>query len=79
LAIALRPGGKRDHDRLRVISEIHDSRTRDLLTRAGLSSGHRFVEFGCGLGFVTRWAATAGRRSSTGIDANEEQIAAARR
>ena len=69
-------GGKRDHDRLRVISEIHDSRTRDLLMRAGLASGQRFVEFGCGLGYVTRWAATQGA-AATGIDVNEEQIVAA--
>jgi SAM-dependent methyltransferase len=69
-------GGKRDHDRLRVISEIHDGRTRDLLVRAGLASGHRFVEFGCGLGYVTRWAATQGA-VATGIDASEEQVAAA--
>jgi len=68
--------GKHDHDRLRVISEIHDGRTRDLLQRAGLTSGHRFVEFGCGLGYVTRWAATQGA-AVTGIDASEEQIAAA--
>ena len=46
--------GKHDHDRLRVISEIHDGRTRELLARAGLTQGHRFVEFGCGLGYVTR-------------------------
>jgi SAM-dependent methyltransferase len=69
-------GGKRDHDRLRVISEIHDGRTRDLLVKAGLAAGHRFVEFGCGLGYVTRWAATQGA-VVTGIDVNEEQIAAA--
>jgi len=68
--------GRHDHDRLRVISEIHDRRTRKLLTKAGLSSGHRFVEFGCGLGYVTRWAATQGA-SATGIDASEEQVAAA--
>ena len=68
--------GKHDHDRLRVISEIHDGRTRKLLTKAGLSSGKRFVEFGCGLGYVTRWAATQGA-SVTGIDASEEQVAAA--
>ena len=69
-------GGKRDHDRQRVIGEIHDGRTRELLLRAGLASGHRFVEFGCGLGYVTRWAATQGARA-TGIDVDEEQIAAA--
>ena len=68
--------GKHDHDRLRVLSEIHDGRTRRLLTKAGLSSGHRFVEFGCGLGYVTRWAATQGA-TVTGIDASEEQVAAA--
>jgi hypothetical protein len=49
--------GKDDHDRLRVISEIHDSRTQALLSRAGLAAQRRFVEFGCGLGYVTRWAA----------------------
>jgi SAM-dependent methyltransferase len=69
-------GGKRDHDRLRVLSEIHDGRTRRLLQRAGLAHGHRFVEFGCGLGYVTRWAATQGAQA-TGIDASADQVAAA--
>ena len=68
--------GKHDHERLRVISEIHDGRTRELLTRAGLARGHRYVEFGCGLGYVTRWAATQGA-VATGIDVSHEQIAAA--
>ncbi len=68
--------GRSDHDRLRVISEIHDGRTRELLLRAGLASGHRFVEFGCGLGYVSRWAASQGA-SVTGIDLNPEQVAAA--
>ena len=49
--------GRSDHDRLRVISEIHDGRTRELLLRAGFARGQRFVEFGCGLGYVARWAA----------------------
>src|SRR5262245_34729859 len=70
------PHGRNDHERLRVISEIHDERTRELLRRAGFVSGQRFVEFGCGLGYVTRWAATAGAHA-TGIDLNEEQVAAA--
>jgi SAM-dependent methyltransferase len=68
--------GQHDHARLRLISEIHDGRTRDLLVKAGLSSGHRFVEFGCGLGYVTRWAATQGA-AVTGIDASEDQVSAA--
>ena len=68
--------GRSDHDRLRVISEIHDGRTRELLLRAGFAPGKEFVEFGCGLGYVTRWAAATGARA-TGIDVNPEQIAVA--
>jgi len=67
--------GRDDHDRLRMISEIHDARTQALLKRAGLSAQSRFVEFGCGLGYVTRWAAAEGAHA-TGIDVNEEQVAA---
>jgi SAM-dependent methyltransferase len=68
--------GRSDHDRLRVISEIHDGRTRELLLHAGFLQGHRFVEFGCGLGYVTRWAASQGAQA-TGIDVNEDQVAVA--
>lgn len=68
--------GRGDHERLRVISAIHDDRTRELLKRAGLVSGHRFVEFGCGLGYVTRLAASEGAHA-TGIDLNEDNIAVA--
>jgi SAM-dependent methyltransferase len=67
--------GQTDHDRLRVISEIHDGATRELLRRAGFKRGSRFVEFGCGMGYVTRWAATEGARA-TGIDVNEDQVKA---
>src|SRR6516225_12286427 len=67
--------GRSDHDRLRVISEIHDEQTRNLLLRAGFASGCRFVEFGCGLGYVTRWAAAMGA-DAIGIDVNEEQVEA---
>jgi SAM-dependent methyltransferase len=70
--------GRSDHDRLRVISEIHDGRTRELLLKAGLKAGHVFVEFGCGLGYVTRWAAESGA-NATGIDLNPEQVAVAQR
>lgn len=67
--------GQSDHDRLRVISEIHDDATHDLLRLAGFTPGSRFVEFGCGMGYVSRWTATEGARA-TGIDANQEQISA---
>ena len=69
--------GQSDHDRLRVISEIHDGATRELLLRSGFTRGCRFVEFGCGLGYVSRWAASQGARA-TGLDVNEEQIKACR-
>ena len=68
--------GRSDHDRLRVISAIHDGRTRELLRRAGFVSGQRFVEFGCGLGYVTRWAASEGAYA-IGIDLNEDNLAVA--
>jgi SAM-dependent methyltransferase len=68
--------GRKGHERLRVISEIHDGRTRELLGRAGLGAGKRFVEFGCGLGYVSRWAAAQGATVS-GIDLSADQIAAA--
>jgi len=68
--------GRSDHERLRVISVIHDDRTRELLRKAGFISGHRFVEFGCGLGYVTRWAASEGAHA-TGIDLNEDHMAVA--
>jgi len=68
--------GRSDHDRLRVISEIHDGRTRELLLRAGFAPVQRFVEFGCGLSYVTRWAAGQGAHA-TGIDLNPEQVAVA--
>jgi SAM-dependent methyltransferase len=67
--------GRSDHDRLRVISEIHDNETRELLLRAGFKTGCHFVEFGCGLGYVTRWAAAMGALA-VGIDVNEDQVKA---
>jgi len=68
--------GRSDHDRLRVISEIHDGRTRELLRKAGFVGRHRFVEFGCGLGYVTRWAASEGAHA-TGIDLNQDNLTVA--
>ena len=69
--------GKSGHARLRVISEIHDDQTRALLLDAGLEAGDRFVEFGCGLGYVTRWASSVGA-DAIGIDLSADQIAEAR-
>jgi len=68
--------GRSGHARLRAISEIHDDRTRALLLDAGLAAGDRFVEFGCGLGYVTRWASSVGA-DALGLDLSADQIAAA--
>jgi SAM-dependent methyltransferase len=68
--------GKSGHARLQVISEIHDDQTRALLLEAGLGPGDRFVEFGCGLGYVTRWATSVGA-DALGIDLSVDQIAEA--
>ena len=70
--------GRSGHDRLRVIGEIHDCQTRELLGRARLGAGARYVEFGCGLGYVTRWAASQGAQA-TGIDLSQDQVAEAGR
>ena len=62
------------HDRLRVLCEIHDPQTRQLLLSAGLNGTSRYVEFGCGLGYVARWAATQAAHV-TAIDLSDEHLA----
>ena len=66
------------HDRLRMLCEIHDPQTHALLRKAGVGSGKSFVEFGSGLGYVVRWAASLGA-SATGVDLSEEHLEEARR
>ena len=60
-----------------MLCEIHDPATRELLARAGLGSGKRYVEFGCGLGYVARWAATQAAQV-TAIDLSPEHLEEAR-
>ena len=74
---ALDPG-QSDHERLRVLCELHDPYARELLTKAGLGRAHRFVEFGCGLGYVTRWAATQAAHA-VGTDLSVDRLDEARR
>jgi len=49
-----------------------------LLTLVGLGAGQRFAEFGCGLGYVSCWAAGLGAHA-TGIDLNEHQVEVAQK
>lgn len=65
------------HARLRMICQIHDPHTRELLKKAGLGPGMRTVEFGCGLGTVSRWIASQGG-TATGVDLSEAQVEEAR-
>jgi len=65
-----------DHDRLRMLCEIHDPYTHELLRRAGLGPAHKFLEMGCGLGYVSRWAATQASHV-TALDLSEEHLAEA--
>jgi len=70
--------GRSDHERLRMLCEIHDPYARELLLKAGLNSAHRYVEFGCGLGYVTRWASTHAA-NAIGTDLSTEHLDEARR
>jgi len=70
--------GNSGHDRLRMLCEIHDPGTRELLLRAGIGSQRRYVEFGCGLGYVARWAASQVERV-TAIDLSQEHLGEASR
>jgi SAM-dependent methyltransferase len=70
--------GLTGQDRLRMLCEIHDPATRQLLSAAGLGATHRYAEFGCGLGYVARWAATQ-TAEVTAIDLSDEHLVEARR
>ncbi|MEQ1884425.1 MAG: methyltransferase domain-containing protein [Bryobacteraceae bacterium] len=70
--------GRTGHDRLRMLCEIHDPHTRQLLRNAGLGPAHRYMEFGCGLGYVARWAATQAAHV-TATDLSQEQLAECQR
>ena len=68
--------GPDGHDRLHLLGAIHDPYTRRLLLDAGLGRGMSFVEFGCGLGSVCRWAASHGA-TAIGVDLSAARIEAA--
>ena len=69
--------GRSGHDRLRMLCDIHDRPTRELQLRAGLGPGRRYGEFGCGLGYVARWAASQGAQV-TAVDLSAEHLGEAR-
>jgi len=68
--------GQRAVHRLKVLEEVYGVGTRALLQTAGIQSGMRVADVGCGVGVVTRvLASLAGPRGSVvGIDASAEQV-----
>ena len=70
--------GRDGHERLRLLCEVHDPFSRRLLLDAGLGPGMAFVEFGCGLGSISRW--TAARAAHvTGVDLSQDHLSEASR
>ncbi len=58
---------------------LWDERQRDLITRAlGGWSEHRMLDVGCGTGRMTRFLASRGAKSVTGVDFSEATVASAR-
>ena len=65
--------GRDGHERLRLLCEVHDPFSRRLLLDAGLGPGKTLVEFGCGLGHVSRWVAKRAAYA-TGIDLSHDHL-----
>lgn len=73
--------GKKGFDRLNFVNEVFGEHSRSFLARAGLETGSRVLELGCGTGLMTTWLAkTTGESGKViAVDASEEQIAIARK
>ena len=67
--------------RLTLLDSVHSSGTRQLLERAGLETGMRVADLGCGVGLVTRVLAemVGPRGSVVGVDVSKDQLAQARK
>jgi len=62
--------------RLRLLNEIFGPASRQLLINAGLRSGQRAAEFGCGTGLMALWMAkqVGNAGSVCAVDASPEQL-----
>ena len=69
--------GRDGHERLRLLCDLHDAHSRRLFLAAGIGPEKTFVEFGCGLGYVSRWAATR-TAQATAVDHLDEASRLAR-
>ena len=68
--------GKKDEERLSILNELFGETSRNLLLKAGLVSGMRVLEIGCGTGNMTGWIAEQVGKNGhvTAVDISEEQI-----
>ena len=68
--------GEKAVSRLDVLERIFGPATRHLLSAAGLCSGMRVAEIGCGTGLTARWVATQVGPGGTvvGVDASPGQL-----
>jgi len=73
--------GERAVYRLDLLHRIFRPATRELLHAAGLASGMRVAEIGCGTGLTAMWIAeqTGPRGSVVAVDASREQLQIAER
>ena len=73
-------GGKAGKERLKLISQVLQPTTTQLLKTAGLSQGMRCLDVGCGGGFVTRLMAglVGSKGKVVGIDSDGAILALAR-
>jgi len=68
--------GEKALSRLHLLERIFGPATRHLLSAAGLCSGMRVAEIGCGVGLTARWVSTqvSPGGSVAGVDSSSEQL-----
>lgn len=68
--------GEKAVSRLDLLERIFGPATRQLLSTAGLCSGMRVAEIGCGIGLTARWISTQVGPCGfvTGVDSSSEQL-----
>jgi ubiquinone/menaquinone biosynthesis C-methylase UbiE len=73
--------GEQAVSRLDLLERIFGLASRDLLAAAGLGSGMRVADIGCGIGHTARWMSTqvGPSGSVTGVDGSSEQLRIARK
>lgn len=72
--------GKKDEARLLILNELFGETSQNLLLKAGLNSGMKVLEIGCGTGNMTGWIASQVGESGcvTAVDISPEQIVIAK-